>query len=122
RIVINQIKQPVGAGDPARIIAAVNFFKPVRALLDSLWLNLAGVNDQAPAPQDMVVSIFKQNDNAPAASDVVGAMAWPVADTKALTPTYARHFYHTGITYGANEPVVPDSGVVVQGAAISSKG
>ncbi|HLW69368.1 MAG TPA: phage tail protein [Candidatus Binataceae bacterium] len=122
RVVINQINQPVGAGDPARIIAAVNFFKPVRAYLDSLWLNLAGVKDFTPVPLDTVVSIFKQNDNAPAPTDQISAMAWPVADSKSIMPTYAKHFYHAGITYGANEPVVADSGVVVQGAAISANG
>jgi P2-related tail formation protein len=122
RVLINQIDQPVNPGDPERIIAAVNFFKPVRAWLDSLWLNLAAVTDAMSIPLDMVVSIFKQSDYAPAPRDTVSAAAWPVADSKAIAPTYGKHFYHSGITYGMNEPIVADSGVVVNGAAISARG
>jgi P2-related tail formation protein len=122
RVVLNGVNQVVGANDPARIIAAVNFFKPVRTLLDSLWFGLAAVTDQAPAPSDMIVSIFKQSDLAPTATDMLSAPAWPVADTKAIAPKYNNHFYHIGISYGAQEPAVADSGVSVRGSAISARG
>jgi hypothetical protein len=118
RVLINDVNEPVGAGDAARIIAAINFFKPVRALLDSLWFNLAAISDQAPTPADFVISIFKQNDSAPSPTDLVDATAWPVADTKVVAPRYSAHFYHIGITYGASEPAVADSGVSVQGVPI----
>jgi hypothetical protein len=36
-------------------------------------------------------------------------------------PVYDGHFIHTGITYGVNEPTVADSGVTVNGIAISAR-
>jgi len=35
---------------------------------------------------------------------------------------YNRHYYHIGITYGAHEPAVADSGVVANGVPISANG
>jgi P2-related tail formation protein len=112
--------QAVAAIDTARAVAAINFFKPVRAWLDSLWFVGAPIADVKSAPQDMVVSIFSRGDTAPVPIDSIGAPAWPVADTKIIAPLYDGHFFHTGVTYGANEPAIADSGVMVNGIAISS--
>lgn len=123
RVVLNlQAGQGVGAADPTRVAAAVNFFKPVRALLDSIWFNLQPTLDESPTPSDAVVSIFSHNDAAPVAADVISGPAWPVADLKGIVALYNRRFYHIGVTYGANQVVAADSGVVVQGTAISSNG
>src|ERR1700723_1547501 len=46
---------------------------------------------------------------------------WPEDDIKLIVPLYDRHFLHSGITYGANEPAVADSGVTVNGVAIAAK-
>ncbi|MGD0289656.1 MAG: phage tail protein [Candidatus Binataceae bacterium] len=112
--------QAVATIDTARVIAAINFFKPVRAWLDSLWFIGAPITDVRSAPADTVVSIFSREEPAPAPIDLIGAPAWPVADTKIIAPLYDGHFYHTGVTYGANEPAIADSGVAVNGIAISS--
>jgi hypothetical protein len=112
--------QAVATIDTARAVAAINFFKPVRAWLDSLWFIGAPITDVRPAPEDMVVSIFSRDDTAPRPIDLVGAPAWPVADRKMIAPLYDGHFRHTGVTYGANEPAIADSGVLVNGIAISS--
>ena len=113
--------QSVGGGDAARAIAAINFFKPVRAWLDSLWFDATPITDYLRPPADVLVAIFKQADAAPAAIDALKAAAWPVADSKAIAPLYNRHFYHTGITYGSEEPAVADSGIVVNGSAVASR-
>lgn len=113
--------QPVYSEDPVRIAGAINFFKPVRALLDSLWFQAASINDDAPAARDFVRSIFSQEDSAPAPIDVVGAPAWIIADMKTTTPAYNAHFIHSGPSYGANQPAVVDSGVIVNGDAISAE-
>jgi hypothetical protein len=112
--------QTVAAIDAARAIAAINFFKPVRAWLDSLWFVGAPIADLMAEPQDVVVSIFSREDAAPIPIDLIYANAWPVADKKVITPLYDRHFIHTGVTYGVNEPAIADSGVMVNGIAISS--
>lgn len=112
--------QAVAPIDTARVIAAINFFKPVRAWLDSLWFIGAPITDVRSAPADTVVSIFSREEPAPAPIDLIGAPAWPVADTKIIALLYDGHFYHTGVTYGANEPAIADSGVAVNGSAISS--
>jgi hypothetical protein len=112
--------QAVAPIDTTRVIAAINFFKPVRAWLDSVWFIGAPIVDVLSAPQDSVVSIFSREDFAPAPTDMIDAPAWLVADPKIIVPLYDRHFYHTGVTYGANEPAIADSGVTVNGVAISS--
>jgi P2-related tail formation protein len=112
--------QTVATIDAARAVALINFFKPVRAWLDSLWFIGAPIDDVRSAPEDMVVSIFSRDDTAPVPMDLVGAPAWPVADRKIIAPLYDVHFRHTGVTYGANEPAIADSGVLVNGIAISS--
>lgn len=112
--------QTVATIDAARAIAAINFFKPVRAWLDSLWFVGAPIIDVNATPQDMVVSIFSRDDVAPAPIDSIGAPAWPESDTKVIVPIYNAHFVHTGVTYGANEPALADSGVTVNGIAIAS--
>jgi P2-related tail formation protein len=112
--------QSVVAIDTARIIAAINFFKPVRAWLDSLWFVGVPIIDNAPVPRDSVVSIFSRNDAAPAPIDTIGAPAWPERDIKFIAPFHDGHFLHTGITYGINEPAVADSGVTINGIAISA--
>ncbi|MGA2411838.1 MAG: phage tail protein, partial [Candidatus Binataceae bacterium] len=113
--------QAVGHSDAARAIAAINFFKPVRAWLDSLWFNAAPINDVIQAPLDLLVAVFTQTDPAPAPSDSLHAAGWPIADVKALTPFYDAHFYHRGITYGENEPAVADDGVAINGVSIASR-
>lgn len=121
RAVINLAPgQVVGSGEALRAIGAINFFKPTRSQLDSLWFGAAPIADSAPAPDDFVRTIFLQNDAAPAPADAVNAPAWPLADTRRLTPVYDAHFHHIGVTYGANEPAVADSGVVVNGNPIAA--
>jgi len=112
--------QTVATIDAARAIAAINFFKPVRAWLDSLWFVGAPIIEVNATPQDMVVSIFSRDDVAPAPIDSISAPAWPESDTKVIVPIYNAHFVHTGVTYGANEPALADSGVTVNGIAIAS--
>jgi len=113
--------QNVDSGAATRAIAAINFFKPVRAWLDSIWFIGAPIADNAPAPADFVLSIFMQGDPAPEPGDTINAPGWPLADLKTITPLYNDHFTHVGITYGANQPAVADSGVVVNGAAIAAR-
>jgi P2-related tail formation protein len=123
RVLINLAGGQVVTGrDVARMVAAVNFFKPVRALLDSLWFTAAPIGDAAPTPTDFLLSIFVQNDAVAPPLDIIGAPAWPVSDTKTIAPLYNCHFYHAGVTYGADEPVVADSGLTVNGTAISASG
>jgi P2-related tail formation protein len=114
--------QAVAAIDLTRAIAAVNFFKPVRSLLDSISFVASPIIDAAPAPTDFVRSIFLQRDSAPTPNDLINAPGWPVADAKTIAPLYNAHFNHGGVTYGKNEPVVADSGVIVNGTAISARG
>ncbi len=121
RVIINLgPAQGVGDTDAARVTSAINFFKPVRCLLDSIWFNLAPIADIVTAPSDTVISIFKQSDSAPPPRDLVAAAAWVVSDVKVIAPLYDRHFYHTGITYGPAQPGVADSGVVVLGSAVAA--
>jgi P2-related tail formation protein len=113
--------QTVDSNAAARAIAAINFFKPVRAWLDSLWFVAAPIIDVVPAPVDFLLSIFSQGDPAPEPNDTIRAPGWPIADTKSIAPLYNAHFAQTGITYGSDQPAVADSGVIVNGAEIAAR-
>jgi hypothetical protein len=117
--------QSVGVNDVTRIIAAVNFFKPVRSWLDSVYFTLPPITDVLlPAPSDSVISIFSQVDLLfPAPGDLIVAPAWPVSDSKTINPLHNGRYYHgISMTFGASQPHVVDSGVVVNGVAISAAG
>jgi P2-related tail formation protein len=113
--------QIVANDDATRAIAAINFFKPVRSWLDSLWFSANALIDYVQRPADALVSIFSQVDAGPVPVDRLQAAAWPVADVKRIAPLYDGHYYHTGITYGANEPAVADTGVTINGLPIASR-
>lgn len=110
--------QTIASGDAARIIAAINFFKPARCWLDALILTAPPLADAAPVPADFTGTV----DSAPAPSDVVSAPIAPLADVRVIAPSYDAHYYHIGITYGTGEPVVADSGIVANGVPISANG
>jgi len=119
RVVMNLAEgQGVGMNDPARIVAAVNFFKPARSWLDALVFEAAPLGDTAPAPGDFTGEV----DNIPAPSDLLTAPLAPIAEQRVIAPVYNRHYYHIVITYGAHEPAVADSGVVANGVPISANG
>jgi P2-related tail formation protein len=119
RVVVNLAAgQAVGVNDATRIVAAVNFFKPSRSWLDALVFETVALNDAAPAPGDFTGEV----DLVPAPSDLLTAPLAPLADHRVITPKYNRHYYHIGITYGANEPAVADSGLVANGVPISARG
>ena len=111
--------QTVASGDAARIAAAVNFFKPARAWLDEIVFVAEPLLDLAPAPGDFTGTI----DAAAVPTDVIAPTAEPIADLYGpISPRHNRHYYYAGITYGAGEPVVADSGLTVNGTAVSAKG
>jgi P2-related tail formation protein len=119
RVVVNLAAgQTVGPSDANRIVAAVNFFKPSRSWLDALVFEAAPLGDSAPAPGDYTGAI----DSAPAPSDLLSAPLAPLTGHRMIAPVYNRHYYHIGITYGANEPAVADSGLVANGVPISARG
>ena len=104
--------------------ASINFFKPARALLDSIWFLLPITVDLMPLPQDRVTvdgDDRDQLDAAPTPHDVlvVAIVGVPLADAFGpIVPLYDGHYRHSGITYGANEPEVADSALELNGAAI----
>ncbi len=117
--------QGVSIGAAATAAAAVNFFKPARAWLDSVWFAVPTISDAGPMPSDKLTlgGIVKyQIDAAPAPND--NALAFAIV-TASLTdphgpivPAYDSHYRHSGITYGANQPEVADSALIVNGAAV----
>ncbi|MGA7870163.1 MAG: phage tail protein [Candidatus Binatus sp.] len=117
--------QGVSIGAASTASAAVNFFKPARAWLDSLWFAVPAISDVGPAPSDRLTlgGIAEyQLDAAPAPSDNALALAVATASlTDAygpIVPAYDGHYLHSGITYGVNEPAVADSALIVSGAAV----
>ena len=117
--------QGVLSGAASTASAAVNFFKPARSWLDSTWFVVPAISDSGPVPSDLLTlgGIAKyQLDAAPAPND--HALAYAIA-AAALTdaygpidPTYDAHYLHSGISYGASQPAVADSALIVNGAAV----
>ncbi|MGH7986957.1 MAG: phage tail protein [Candidatus Binataceae bacterium] len=112
--------QEIPAAQTARAIAAINFFKPARAWLDSIWFSLAPVADSVATPKEALVSIYLQRDALDSLSDNISATAWLLTDTRSVAPRYNAHFYHGGLTYGAGQHAVADSGVTVNGSPVSA--
>ncbi len=126
RVMIDLVAgQGVPSGAASTAAAAVNFFKPARAWLDSIWFVAPAISDAGPAPSDNLTlgGIAQyQIDAAPAPNDDALAFAIgtaPLTDAYGpIVPAYDAHYLHSGITYGANEPAVADSALIVNGAAV----
>jgi P2-related tail formation protein len=117
--------QGVSSGAASTALAAVNFFKPARAWLDSIWFVPPAISDAGPVPSDELTlgGIAEyQLDASPAPNDNALALAiHPASLTDPygpIAPAYNAHYLHSGITYGVNEPAVADSALIVNGAAV----
>jgi P2-related tail formation protein len=121
--------QGVSIGAASTATAAVNFFKPARAWLDSVWFAVPAITDAGPVPSDKLTlgGIVKyQLDAAPVPNDNALAFAIVTASSSEaygpIVPAYDAHYRHSGITYGVNEPAVADSALTVNGAAVLDGG
>ncbi len=117
--------QEVSTGAAATAVAAVNFFKPARSWLDSVWFAVPAIADAGPDPSDKLTlsGIAKyQLDAAPAPNDnaltLAIAMAALTDPYGPIVPAYDGHCRHSGITYGVNQPEVADSALILNGAAV----
>jgi hypothetical protein len=114
---------PPGVDIQQLVVAVCNYWKPARCWLDSVQFRVPVADLLLPAPSDSIENIFLQLDRLkPAPSDFIAAPGWPLSDRKRIVPLHDERYYHTGTTYGVNEPHVADDGVVVNGVAISANG
>jgi P2-related tail formation protein len=117
--------QGVSVADASTAAAAVNFFKPARSWMDSIWFAVPAISDAGPIPMDKLTlgGIVKyQIDSAHVPNDNALAFAItcaPLTDAYGpIVPGYDAHYLHSGTTYGANQPRVADSALIVNGAAV----
>ena len=130
RVMIDLVAgQGVPTGSASTATAAVQFFMPARSWLDSIWFVPPAISDTGPVPSDRLTlgGIAEyQLDAAPAPND--NALAFAIATAAStdaygpIVPAYNAHYRHSGITYGANEPAVADSALIVNGAAVLDGG
>ncbi len=120
--------QTIDPGAPDRAVAAINFFKPARSLLDSLFFVLPPTIEVVPTPADGLtlggIATY-QLDTAPEPSEALSiAIALPPNQDSygPAAPLYSARYRHSGITYGANEPAVGDSALILNGAALLQGG
>ena len=126
RVMINLVNgQAVPSGVVLTAAAAVKFFKPARAWLDSIWFVTPPASDVGPKPSDRLTLggiVQYQIDAGRVPTDNGLAIAIVSAATVDAygpsIPTYDSHYRHSGITYGVNEPRVADSALVMNGAAV----
>lgn len=99
----------------SELVEAIAFFKPARCWLDSVWFQEIPQDEPPIAVRDSFTLSAGSNILEPAlvVRDQVTAPSSPLLDEKQIVPSYNAHFYFAGITYGANEPAVADSGVVI---------
>ncbi|HEY6394292.1 MAG TPA: phage tail protein [Candidatus Binataceae bacterium] len=114
--------QSVETGAIDTLVAAVNFFKPARAWLDSVWFIAEPVSDAVNPPEDSLTLggiASYQLDASPAPVETRFTLAIveaPLAEQYGpITPLYSGHYRHSGITHGANEPIVADSALILNG-------
>lgn len=108
---------------------AVNFFKPARSWLDSIWFVEPPAVDVVAAPIDrLTVSGIAEYglDAVPPPSDAAFSIhvTLPalIDEYAAALPLYSAHYRHSGITYGANEPAIADSALVLDGGPVLQGG
>ncbi|MGH7099397.1 MAG: phage tail protein [Stellaceae bacterium] len=105
----------VTAMTEAIAVAAINFFKPTRSWLDSLWFVEPPIREPALTVTDFLTVVASNyiQERPLRVTDFVGAPGWAIADVKTISPFYNAHFYQAGITFGSGEPAVADSGIVI---------
>jgi len=130
RVMINLVNgQAVPSAVVSTAAAAVKFFKPARAWLDSIWFVTPPASDVAPRPSDRLTLggiVQYQFDASRVPTDsglAIAIVSAATVDTYGPSiPIYDSHYRHSGITYGVNEPRVADSALVVNGAAVLDGG
>lgn len=107
------------------IAATVNFLKPARAWLDSVWFVVPLLSDGGAAPSDLLTltGIAEyQIDSGPLPAEGALSIAIdfaPLADTYGpIAPLYNAHYRYSGITHGASEPTVADPALILNGAVV----
>ncbi len=126
RVLIDLVDgQSVSIDAASTASTAVTFFKPARSWLDSIWFVVPAISDAGPVPSDKLTlgGIVKyQVDTAPGPNDAALAFAIATASSTdaygPIVPVYNAHYRHSGITYGANQPAIADSALIVNGAAV----
>jgi P2-related tail formation protein len=126
RVLIDLVDgQSVSIDAASTASTAVTFFKPARSWLDSIWFVVPAISDEGPVPSDRVTLsgiVQYQVDTAPAPNDATLAFAIATASSAdaygPIVPAYNAHYRHSGITYGANQPAVADSALMLNGAAV----
>src|SRR5579862_2536177 len=130
RVVIQlQCNQSIDPSSTTNATATVNVFKPARSLLDALIFALPPDSDNVPTPTDALTIggiVSYQLDLAPVPSDStlsISVTMPPMQDTYGpAAPIYSAHYRHSGITYGAAEPRVADSALMLNGNAVLEGG
>ena len=93
--------------------------------MDSIWFVVPAISDAGPVASDHLTLggiVQYQLDSAPAPND--NALSFAITTPASIdaygpiAPVYNAHYLHSGITYGANEPVVADSALILNGAAV----
>ncbi len=113
---------PLGASDEQEIAAVFNFFKPERCWLDSVWFALPNMVDVAPAPADILtiagIAEFG-SDSAPAPAEgaltIAVALGGYIDDYPPIAPLQNKHYFQKGHHQGANQPIVADGPIVIDG-------
>jgi P2-related tail formation protein len=126
RVLIDLVDgQSVSIDAASTASTAVTFFKPARSWLDSIWFVVPAISDAGPVPSDRLTLsgiVQYQVDAAPAPNDAALTFAIATASSTdaygPIAPAYNAHYRHSGITYGANQPAVADSALIVNGAAV----
>lgn len=113
----------------ATATAVVNFFKPARSWLDSIWFVEPPAIDTVAVPIDrLTVSGIAEFglDAVPPPSDTTFSIhvTLPalIDEYAAVLPLYNAHYRHSGIRYGANEPVIADPALILNGSPVLQGG
>jgi hypothetical protein len=126
RVVINlRDGQPVIGAPLLLVRAVVELFKNARSKLDTIVFVPPPIVDAAPTPTDRLTldgSSKHQLDNGRVPHDgaLVIAVTLPHLEDPIgpIAALYNSHYRYSGITYGANEPKLADSALVLNGEAV----
>jgi hypothetical protein len=122
-LVVPPITRTLVASDAETVSGVFEFFKPARCWLDSVWFVMPPFADSAPAPEHDALVITgigelgadaapPPGDATPAISVALGAMS---ENYLPIAPLQNAHFKQKGHNQGANQPLLADGPLVING-------
>lgn len=119
---VDHLQELLGYSEPAvtatlteQLLSGILFLKNARSWLDALVFVEPPISDLIPITDIAVVPGVEPQIKI---SDSLVVQGWSLADTFVISPTYNAQFFHSGLTYGQNEPAIAEGPITINGTLV----